>query len=246
MSLYQKFKSYIKKPYVHKATFSNKISMTYNLIWAIIKLVGAYILSSIFISLSGFYTIFIGLAKMAYFDGRRNSKSFADEKIYYKRIAFALFTAGLLYLFYFLEFFNYDRSNTYYDIIVCIVIALISCLEIIFSVRGLIKSKKTNDFLLTGLKFINLCSALSSVVLTQIAILSIQVEESSSVFYNTLIGTIVGIATIGIAIYMFISSKYHIKKIYPVLKNKTILTLKSQKNAKKCLNFHFKGGNNEN
>ena len=241
MSITKRIKEYFKKPYVHKATFSNRISMTYNFVWAIIKLIGAYILSSVFISLSGFYTIFIGLAKMAYFDGRRNSKSFTDEKIYYKRIAFALLIAGLCYMFYFLEFFNYDNSNTYYDIIVGIVIALISCIEIFLSIRGLIKSKKTNDFLLTGLKFINLCGALSSVVLTQIAILSTQVGEKNFIFYNTVIGTVVGIATIAIAIYMFISCKYHIQKIYPVLKNNTILTLKSQKNTKKYVNYVLKG-----
>lgn len=243
MTLLEKVKEFIKKPYEHKAAFSNRISMTYNFVWAIIKLIGAYILSSVFISLSGFYSVFIGLAKMAYFDGRRNSNSFSDEKIYYKRIAFSLLIAGFCYMFYFLEFFNHDNSDAYYDIIICIVIAVISCIEIFLSVRGLIKSKKTNDFLLTGLKFINLCSALSSVVLTQIAILSTQIDEKSFVFYNTLIGTIVGLATIGISVYMFISSKYHIQKFYPVLKNNAILTLKSQKIAKKCLNFYFKRKN---
>ncbi len=126
MGIFSHLKEYFKKPYVHKAAFSNKITMIVNFVWAILKLASAYVLSSVFFTLSGLYTIFIGLAKMAYFDGRRNSTSFTDEKTYYKRIAFAIMIAGLSYLLYFLELFNSKNLTSSYDVIICITIAKLS------------------------------------------------------------------------------------------------------------------------
>ncbi len=221
--LFKKLKSL---PYRVKTSYLNKITMILNIVWASLKLIFAYLINSIFISLSGFYTIFIGLAKVAYFDGRQHSKSLHDEYKFYLRIAFAILFAGLLYLFYFIEIFIHPKE-TKYDLIISIGIAAVAFCEIFFSCWGLIKSKKTNDLLLTGLKFINLSSAMSSLVLTQIALLSINIPQKQSIIYNTITGTIVGVATIGIAIYMIISMNVRKRKIYPIIKDRKTYKLKS-------------------
>ncbi len=214
MNLIKRYKSV---PYKIKTSFLNRITMTINIVWASLKLIFAYMISSVFISLSGFYTIFIGLAKTAYFDGRRHSKKLHDEHKYYNRIAFAIFLAGITYLFYFVELFIHPK-DTRYGLIVSITIAVVAFCEILFSCIGLFRSKKSNDLLLAGLKFINLSSALSSLVLTQIALLSLYYSSDVSIIYNMITGTIIGVATIGIAAYMFLSVKFRFRKIYPLLK----------------------------
>ncbi len=225
MSLISRYK---KVPYRIKTSFLNQITMTVNIIWATLKLVFAYLISSVFISLSGFYTIFIGLAKTAYFDGRRNSKKLHDEHKYYNRIAFAILLAGITYLFYFIELFIHPKE-TKYGLIISITIAFVAFCEILFSCIGLFRSKKTNDLLLSGLKFINLSSALSSLVLTQIALLSLNFISTESIIYNMATGTVVGIATICISAYMFLSVKYRFRKIYPIIKSEELLKLNSKK-----------------
>lgn len=217
-----------KLPYKVRTSYLNKITMFMNLVWATLKLVIAYLISSVFISLSGFYTIFIGLAKTAYFDGQRNVKKFNDEKKYYRRMAFAICLAGIVYLFYFIAFFTNAKDKTY-PLVVSIAIACAAFAEIFFSCWGLLKSKKTNDLLLSGLKFINLASALSSLVLTQIALLSLNMTVTESNIYNMITGTIVGFLTIGISLYMFLSIHIKYRKIYPIIKEKKYYEIKQIK-----------------
>ena len=217
MEKFNFFNYFRKLPYKVRTSYLNKISMFFNLVWAVLKLFFAYYISSIFISLSGFYTIFIGLAKVAYFDGQRNVKKLHDEYKYYKRIAFSICLAGIVYLFYFIAFFMNPKDATY-PLFVSISIAGAAFAEIFFSAWGLIKSKKTNDLLLSGLKFINLASAFSSLVLAQIALLSINLTVNESNIYNMITGTIVGLLTIGISIYMLLSLHIRFRKIYHALK----------------------------
>ncbi len=233
MAKFDLIKSWRNLPYDEKTSMINKITMVSNLIWAILKLILAFFIRSIFISLSGLYTIFIAFAKASYFDGRRHCKKRYEEHIYYNRISASLTFAGFLYTLYFLGIFFHPQQNNY-DPIISIGIAAVAFCELFFSIWGLIKSKKSNDLLLTGLKFINLCSAMSSIVLTQIALLSVNYSEKS-VIYNTITGTIVGFLTICISAYMFFSNKYKFGKIFHVLKvNKAYkFNMLKQKECKK-------------
>lgn len=216
-----KFKNAVRNfknlSYKEKTVFHNKISMTINLLWAGLKLVFGSVIGSVFLSISGLYTAFIAMAKSAFFDGLRLAKNSYEELRHFKRIAWVLFFAGVLYLFYILEFFIQPRIQSY-NTIISITIALFAFCEIGFSVWGLFRSKKTNDLLLNGLKLINLSSALSALVLTQIALLSLSVESNVSLPYNTLTGMLVGIITMAIAIYMLIKYLF-LKKKYVIIKS---------------------------
>lgn len=154
---------YKNLPFNKRTDLNNKCTLILNLIWACLKLVFAYFIKSVFISLSAFYTIFIALSKTAYFDGKRNRTTVYSERKYVKRIAFGLILAGLSYLAYFSELFLRPQEKSY-DLIFSITLATIAFCEVTFSIIGIFKSKKTKDLLLTSLKFINLSSALSSIV----------------------------------------------------------------------------------
>lgn len=205
-------------PFKKRTDLHNRITLISNLVWACFKLAFAIFVRSVFLSLSGFYTVFIGLAKAAYFDGRRHRTSVYSERKYVKRIAFSLVLAGVAYLAYFVELF-WRPKETSYDLIFSIGLATVAFCEITFSIIGIFKSKRTKDLLLTSLKFINLSSAMSSLVLTQIALLSIELSVSQSVIYNTITGMLVGFATIIIALFMFVIGKYKFTKSNPLIKH---------------------------
>ena len=204
--------------YKKRTSLHNRITLISNLVWAVLKFVLAFFIESIFISLSAFYTIFIALAKTAYFDGQKSRTSVYSERKHVKRIAFSLLLASIAYLAYFIQLFMTPEEKTY-QLIPAIGLATIAFCEITFSIIGIFKSKKTKDLLFTSLKFINLASALSSIVLTQIALLSLEVPSSISVLYNTITGMIVGLATAIIAIFMFVMGKYKFANTKPLLKN---------------------------
>jgi len=224
-----------------RTDFHNKITLISNLFWAILKFIFAIFIKSVFISLSGFYTIFIALSKTAYFDGKRNRTTVYSERKYVKRIAFGLILAGLSYLAYFIELFKSPQDKSY-ELIFSITLALIAFCEVIFSIIGIFKSKSTKDLLLTSLKFINLASALSSLVLTQIALLSLEVSASDAVVYNTITGMLVGFITILIAILMLLIGKYNFTQSNPLLKN----TKKLKRSNNVFLNKVYKGVTSEN
>ena len=215
------FKKYQSLPYVQKTSINNKISMACNFAWAVIKFILANVIGSYFLTLSGFYTICIALAKCSYFDGRRNAKTQFKEEKYYKQIAVMLIIAGLIYLLYIFEIFLATHEQSY-GLIPAITIALVAFCEIIFSVRGLIMSWKSKDLLLIGLKLINVSSALSSLVLTQIAILSVHASIEENILFNTLFGMIVGVITIIFGSGMFFYLSYFNKTKFNLLKSKKI------------------------
>lgn len=230
--------TYKNMSYKQKTTLHNKISMAGNFAWALIKLVLAGLISSYFLTLSGFYTMCIGLCKCSYFDGRRNAKNFIKEKKYYFQIACSIIVAGLIYLLYIFEIFlnTYEQS---YALIISITFALVAFCEIFFSVRGLIKSWASKDPLLVGLKITNVCSALSSLVLTQIALLSVSVKVEDSILYNTLFGMIIGLITVALGVYLIFYYNYFLKKHIKMLKNnkKYKICLKMLKIMSKSINY---------
>ena len=219
MSIKNFIKDYRNLPYKNKTSINNKVSMATNFAWAVMKLILAYFISSYFLSISGFYTICIALAKCSYFDGRRNAKSQLKEEKYFVQIACMLIVAGLIYLLYIVQIFL-DSHTQSYGIIIAITIATVAFCEIFFSIRGLIKTKNSKDLLLVGLKLINVCSALSSLVLTQIALLALPDNTQSYILSNTLIGIIAGLITFTIGIYMFVYLHKFNKKHYFLLKKR--------------------------
>lgn len=211
------FKSYFKRvvknfkdlPYHKKTGFNNRLTMVCNYLWALIKLVFGWISKSIFLSISGIFTVFIGFGKYFYFIGEQRSKNQQEELSYYKKMAWCIIASGILYYLYVTSLYASDY-NKIYDKIFGITIATISVCEIFFSLRGLIRSKKTDNLLLSGLKFINLSTALSSVVLTELALLSFTLENVKvGIYYTTAFGALIGFVIMTLGIYML----YHANTI---------------------------------
>lgn len=186
---------YFHLNFKEKANINSRFSLASNAFVAVCKMVMGIFSTSIFLFISAFYSLGCAASKQTYFVGLAYSK--IDKEIIY-----------MIRLFFI-------PSVSHYPKIVGIALATISTLEMYFAISGLIKSKKRNELLLSGLKCVSLSTALLSIVLAQTAILSFTMPEIDSSIYNAITGTSLGFVCIIIAIAMFF--KYN-----RVVKNKKL------------------------
>lgn len=160
-----------------RAQYTTTITMIGNLVSAMIKLLfGAFTLS-IFITISGFYSVGIGTCKFIYILGKEKSnEQISKERKYYLLITFVLLLSSIFYIVYMIRLF-FIKSSYDYGIIPAITIALISFAELTVAIFGLFKSNKRKDLLLSGLKCVNLASAFTAIALTQAMLLSFNANE---------------------------------------------------------------------
>lgn len=183
----------------------SKVSMIKDYIFAAIKIIIGIVIQSYFLSVSGLYSICVGLSKYAFFEGKNVCAESKDEaeriKLQYNylaKMAFFLLTGSVIYVIYMARLFFYP-SNFNYGEIPAITIAAFAFTEIILAVIHL---KKAKGILHSGLRCVNLTSAITALVLAQVAILSFAHNNDAS-FYNALTGTIFGSICIVISVIMF-------------------------------------------
>lgn len=218
MSIKQLIKNYYNLDFKGKASIGGKISIISNLCVAFFKMIMGIFTASIFLFISAFYSVGCGVGRLTYFIGISKSKTEKDELKYYFRISIILFFTSVLYIVYMIRLF-FIPSNSHYSSIVGIALSTISVWEMFFAIRGLIKSHKNNDLLLSGLKAISVATALLSIVLAQIAILSFTLPDVDCSFYNAIAGTFLGGICIMISIAMFYRYIRHKRRLVDKIKN---------------------------
>ena len=194
---------YFHLNFKEKANINSRFSLASNAFVAVCKMVMGIFSTSIFLFISAFYSLGCAASKQTYFVGLAYSKIDKEQETkYYLKIAIMLLFTDIIYIIYMIRLF-FIPSVSHYPKIVGIALATISTLEMYFAISGLIKSKKRNELLLSGLKCVSLSTALLSIVLAQTAILSFTMPEIDSSIYNAITGTSLGFVCIIIAIAMF-------------------------------------------
>lgn len=194
---------YFHLNFKEKANINSRFSLAGNAFVAICKMVMGIFSTSIFLFISAFYSLGCAASKQTYFVGLAHSKVDKEqEPKYYLKIAIMLLFTDIIYIIYMIRLF-FIPSVSHYPKIVGIALATISTLEMYFAISGLIKSKKHDELLLSGLKCVSLSTALLSIVLAQTAILSFTMPEVDSSIYNAIAGTSLGFVCIIIAVAMF-------------------------------------------
>ena len=189
---------YFHLNFKEKANINSRFSLASNAFVAVCKMVMGIFSTSIFLFISAFYSLGCAASKQTYFVGLAYSKIDKEQETkYYLKIAIMLLFTDIIYIIYMIRLF-FIPSVSHYPKIVGIALATISTLEMYFAISGLIKSKKRNELLLSGLKCVSL-----SIVLAQTAILSFTMPEIDSSIYNAITGTSLGFVCIIIAIAMF-------------------------------------------
>lgn len=190
-------KNYLNQTYAEKTVFKTSIVSIFNFLWSIAKLLFGIISKSYFIFASGIFTLLIGFSKRLCVHGIKKEK-FSSEKKIVIYTCLGLICACMFYGIYMfrLYFVNYQPK---YGLIGGITIASFSFVNLTFAIIGITKVRK-NSYMHKMLKITNFITALTDLVITQIALLY-AIEPVTDMTYNIHFG--LGIALIGILINIF-------------------------------------------
>lgn len=189
-----------------KTIFTVRFSILFNLLLAISKILLSFNFG-IFFLVAGIVNVFIMLAKLECYLGE---KKYKNKTFQYrnKRIGIFLIIAGLEYAIYMCRMVLTDIDIMRYDIILGICVACVSFIELAIAIKGCFDVYGKGHYY-RNIKLISLCSALTSIVLTQVAITSFAARTNTRLL-NGLFGMGVGIIIILISCYIFIAPKISI------------------------------------
>lgn len=125
-----------------------------------------------------------------------------------KCIGIFLFIAGLEYSIYMGRMIFTDVAIMDYDMILGIIIACVAFIELAIAIKGCFKSLGKGHYY-RNIKLTSLCSALTAIVLTEVALTSFASEVDLRMI-NGIVGMIVGIVIILISIYVLIAPRISI------------------------------------
>ena len=185
-----------KKMYVKSKVIF--ISMVKDFAFASGKIALGIYTFSVFLCISGVASVLTGFARRTYLKGEKAARG-DDEKEYQYYLKIALFilggsTAATLYM----ARLFFVPSQNHYEMIPAIAIATMAFVELGFAIAGVAKTK---DLLASAIKILNLTTAFSAIVLTQVAILSFANENDVS-YFNAIGGVIFGGLSIVAAFFM--------------------------------------------
>ena len=189
-----------------KTIFTTRLSILMNFVLGLGKAILS-IFFGIFFLVAAIVNFFITLTKLECYLGIK----YPDKKSFYYRnkcVGIFLLIAGLEYAIYMARMIFTDVSIMDYDMILGIVIACVSFVELAIAIKGCFNSLGKGHYY-RNIKLTSLCSALTAIVLTEVALTSFASATDLRVV-NGIVGMIVGIIMILISIYIFIAPKISI------------------------------------
>ena len=189
-----------------KTVFTAKLSILMNLILGIGKTILSFFFG-VFFLVAAIVNYFIMLTKLECYLGIKypNKKSFEYRN---KCVGIFLLIAGLEYAIYMGRMIFTDVAIMDYDMILVIIIACVAFVELVVAIKGCFKSLGKGHYY-RNIKLTSLCSALTAIVLTEVALTSFA-SETDLRFVNGIVGMVVGIIIILISIYVLIAPKISI------------------------------------
>lgn len=196
-------KKYYAMSFENKTVIITKFSIFLNVLLAIGKFILA-IFEGVFLFIAGLLNIFIMISKLECYLGIKypNKKSFQYRN---KMIGFFLMLAGLQYSIYMGRMIFTDIELMKYNEFIGILIATFSFVELGIAIMGCFKSYGKGHYY-RNIKLINLCSALTAIVLTEVAIMSFANEVDTRKL-DGMFGLLIGLLIIIISIFILIAPK---------------------------------------
>lgn len=203
-----------------KTIFTTRFSILFNGIMAVGKILLSFFLG-VFFFVAGVFNIFTMMAKLECYLGVKypNKKSFT-----YRNLLTGMFLilAGLQYAIYMGRMLYANIEIFQYDVILGITIALISFVEMGIAIMGCFRVSGKGHYY-RNIKTINLCSAMTAIVLTEVALMSFA-SETDSRFINGLFGLVVGALIVLLGIFILIAHKISIvdreHNVYKIVEEK--------------------------
>ena len=204
MRLIDKFKS---MSYEERCIFTVKFSITLNSILALGKFGLAIYKLDVFFFVAGVINILLMLAKVQCYSGIKLNKK-ADDTT---NLLVALFLglSGMQYTVYMSRLIFNDVPLNDYGPIISVLIAAVAFTELGIALYGCFKVAGKGYFL-KNVKLINFSSALTAIVLTEVALMTFAETDMNLELISGLFGVIVGIIIFLIAVYVLIQAKVSI------------------------------------
>ena len=196
---------YRSLPYEEKMLYTTVLSMCLNAVLAIGKILFGLFFGFVF-CIAGTFNAFMFLAKHECFLGIKTNKKTFEERN--KMISIFLFVASIIYIIYMARLVFFDVKVYDYTMIMGIMIACVSFVELGVAIYGLFRVKKSGHYH-RNIKIINLCSALTAIILTQIAILTFTGTPNVNML-NGFSGMGVGVVALLLAIYIYFAPRVSI------------------------------------
>ena len=206
MKAIQLINYYRSLSFKEKTIFTTRFSILINLLLGIGKVILSFFFG-IFFLVAAIVNFFITLTKLECYLGVKypDKKSFDYRN---KCVGIFLLIAGLEYAIYMARMIFTDVPIMDYDMILGIVIACVSFVELAIAIMGCFNSLGKGHYY-RNIKLTSLCSALTAIVLTEVALTSFASATDLRVV-NGIVGMIVGIIIILISAYVFVAPKVSI------------------------------------
>lgn len=181
-----------------KTIFNTKFSIIFNLIMAISKIILSMFMG-VFFLIAGIINICLGGAKFYCYRGVKypHKRSFIFRN---RIIGSFIILGGMQYAIYMARLIFTDIKVFEYDMMLGIIIALVSFIEIAIAIKGCLNASGKGHYY-RNIKLVNMASALTAMVLTMVALLQAEGEVDYR-FVCGLCGMIVGIGIVLIGVYV--------------------------------------------
>lgn len=178
----------------HKNHGTSRLTMYKDFLFAIGKVLLGIVLQSGFFYITALYSVCVAFAKFFFFEGKAEK---GESENSFLKMSICVLLGSLSYCAYMLRLF-FVQSNLNYGMIPSIAIATFAFTELVLTIVGI---RKARGLMELGLKMVNLTSALTAIVLTQVAILSFtNIGDHSK--YNAIAGLVFGLICVLIGIIM--------------------------------------------
>lgn len=195
-------KKYRELSFEKRTLVNTKISIFTNMGFALVKSLIFIISKNIYFLVAGIVNLFIMLSKYECYQGETHP---GKKSFFYRNLLTGIFLilGGIEYSIYMGRMIFSDVEIMKYDTILGISVALVSFIELGFSIKGLFNAYGKGHYY-RNIKTINLCTSLTSIALTEVAIMSFASEVDSRI-QDGLLGIIVGIFIIFAGIFILIA-----------------------------------------
>lgn len=169
-----KIKKFKNLSYKSKVLFFSKVSFFINAFIFLGKAIMGFCFDDMLILISSVYSFFIALTKYIFLRGEKRKDKDVIKYNYYLYIILCLFIGSSFYLLYWILALIYGRSIVRYPLLQFVLYLVVCIIEFVFSIKGLLISNKEKDLLLNGVKFVNLSTAITSLILMIMLIKSLK------------------------------------------------------------------------
>ena len=188
-----------------------------NLFYFLFKIIVGIVFKNPLLIAVALYNLLIGLVKANCSRGLwKNKDDLKDCKTYIRGGAI-LFFSSIFYIIYTANQVG-NPYNIQYNIFIAICIAAFATYSITVSIIGLFRTKG-KTMLIKEYKFTNFATALTNLVLTQMALLSLMKVPNMHT-YNATLGIIVGAVILGFGLYLVVNGFIKLKVYTTGITNK--------------------------